>query len=451
MDWIALSHSVKTIIADTTIPDASEIDDLLAQASSDSLTLAQSNRLLSAVLAQSPDGVGQRVMDVSAQTRRRVFGDRVVIMAPIEVSNVCASDCLFCGWRSSNKEMRRLRQTTELILPQVDYLIDKGIDYIELVGGDDFRYVRDQVPQIVPLVKQQLQRRGHRGVVCVCSMAMTEFHYRQWKEWGVDAMFVWQETYDPDVYARHILAGPKAHGITDDYKLGPKGSGYQFRLDAQERAMRAGLDVALGVMLGLSGSPHFEFLMLLQHTRHLLDLECGQGAQIILGMPTWNKLTTPATDLRPRLEINLKQFSPIYAALLFLCLPKGRPWIFPTCRVSEDPHITAVEIAGPFTCTEINLGPGGYLPRLIKQRRSQGLPSAALMQQLQTWMRSQSEDLDVYQQQLDAAEQFMHYHHQHDQLAAAMRRRNLRFVSTEELLEVSLQAAAHTGLAAAPL
>ena len=441
MDWIALSQLVKTIIADTAIPDQHEIDDLLAQASSDSLTLSQSNRLLSAALAKSPDGIHQQIMTVSAQARRRVFGDRVVVMAPIEVSNICASDCVFCGWRSSNTQMRRLRQTTDLILPQVDYLLDKGIDYIELVGGDDFRFVRDQVPHIVPLVKERVRRHRNAGVVCVCSMAMTANHYKQWKEWGVDAMFVWQETYDPDVYARHILAGPKAHGITDDYKLGPKGSGYQFRLDAQERAMRAGLDVALGVMLGLSPSPHFEFLMLLQHTRYLLNLECGQGAQIIVGMPTWNKLTTPATDLRPRLEINLKTFSPIYAALLFLCLPKGRPWVFPTCRVSEDPHLTAVEIAGPFTCTEINLGPGGYLPRAIKQQQANGVATDALMEQMQRWMRSESKDLNAYQQEFDAAEQFMHYHHQHDQLAAAMQRRQLRLVSTEELIAASMQAA----------
>lgn len=198
--------------------------------------------------------------------------------------------------------------------------------------------------------------------------------------------------------------------------------------------MRAGLEVALGFMLGLSSDPSFEFLMLMGHVQHLLSLPEGGNSPIILGMPTWNKLTTPATDLRRAdLGVDPNGFFSLFASVLFLCLPKGRIWVFPTCRVGLEAHIDAIDVAGPFTSTEVKIGPGGYLPRLIEMRRKKGLPVDELMTQVQRLAGIQSEDLTALQNRLDEAEQFVHYHHLHHEFVEKLRVRGLRVVPSQQM------------------
>lgn len=445
LEWTTLSTTIKQLMDVTPAIDPRALPDLLDVAQSHALALPQALQLMNLALTTNNDAVLEQIMAAARDVRHAVFSNQTVVMAPVEVSNLCASDCVFCGWRSSNRHMQRTRQTQDAVLAQVDYLLDLGIDYIELVGGDDFRYVRQHIQQLVPAIRQLMDQRGIRGRICVCSMAVTEEHYRQWKELGVDAMFVWQETYDATVYDQHILSGPKAHGITDHYRLGRDRSGYTFRLDSQERALKAGLEVGLGFMLGLSPSVQYEFLMLLSHVNYLLRLPEGAGTPIILGMPTWNRLTTPQTDLQHRRHrLQQSGFSPVYAALLLLCLPKGRPWVFPTCRIAPEAHVRAVEVAGPFTCTEIKLGPGGYLPRLIRQRQAQGLPTDALMQQLQAMTKNPSDDLQVQQHALDATEQFMHYHHEHAQMRHRLEQQGLAIVDTPTLLRRCLSTTSST-------
>jgi hypothetical protein len=250
-------------------------------------------------------------------------------------------------------------------------------------------------------------------------------------------MFVWQETYDPDLYAEFIAAGPKAHGITDLWGLGEKGQGYAFRLHSQSRAMRAGLDVGLGFMLGLNPDINFEFLMALHHARVLIEEAGPAHNPIILGMPTWNSITTPRTDLRPATTLDCEDVFPFVAAVLFLSLPKGGAWVFPNCRVSIDSQVRAVDVAGAFTSTEVKLGPGGYLPAMIRQAEAAGRDMSAMRAKMLADLEMGGRRLEEVERLLDHGEQFTHHYHPHADYVEAFRRSNLEIVPLSELARAS--------------
>lgn len=416
-------------------PPDSEVLRLLDKGAEGELDMADTNRLLNVLHREDFADAAGHVLERAQEVRMRVFGRRVAVMAPVEVSNRCASDCRFCGWRASNPDVPRLGVSRELFLEQVDYLLGLGIDYIEIVGGDDFEFVRRDMGALVRGVRDLMRARAIDGQICICSMAVTEAHYREWRAAGVDAMFVWQETYDPELYRRQIVSGPKAHGIDDAWRVGCDGGGYGFRLGSQERALRAGLDVGLGFMLGLHKNMNVELLMLRQHVHRLLQVETGRTrCPLIIGMPTWNRITTPRTDMRPDDTRDVEDIFAFVAAVIFLALPKGSVWMFPNCRVSLAAQVRTVETSGVFTSTEVKLGPGGYLPALIRERRMRGENSDELQRRIVSELGVGYEDLDALEAELDDGEQFRHHFHPHAEYTSAMRDRGIDIVPFAELL-----------------
>jgi len=379
------------------------------------LNLAEVNQLVNSIYSPRFPEIKQRVLQVSTKLRRSTFGNAVIPMAPVEASNVCASDCGFCGWRSSNIQMQRQKISEELIMEQVRYLVDKGIHYIECVGGDDFRFVRTVLPSLVRKTRALARSLGVRIKICFCTMALTENQYRELKELGADAMIVWQETYDRHCYDRQIASGPKAWGIGEDWKVLTGGDGYAFRLGAHERALRAGLEVALGTILGLNDNLNFEILATVRHARHLVkNHPVTARSPLVIGMPTWNEITTPATDNRPTGRERINPYFSYIAALYLLALPAGKAWVFPNCRVGIDEQVEAVKTAGVFTSTEVKLGPVGYLPALLARRRERGEDTAELEQLIEAEFGCSPADLPAFDRDLSVKEQFVHHYHSHD-------------------------------------
>jgi hypothetical protein len=445
-DWASIIASCSTMSTDVRPPDESELNDLLAEAEFGSLAPARANRLFNSINSPDFDRFQARILETSARVRSRCFGDRVSVMAPVEVSNACTSDCQFCGWRSSNPDIHRLKIGGDLVLAQVDYLLAKGIDYIELVGGDDFNFIRHEVPKLVPEIRQLMVDRGApQGQICICSMALTQDQYEAWADLGVDSIFVWQETYNPETYRQHILGGPKSHGIADNWSVLDQHGGYQFRLESQERALTAGLDVGIGFMMGLDSNINAELLCLLAHAEHLL---AAGASPLIIGMPTWNNITTPRTDLRPSGTIDVEVLFPFLAAVIFLSLPKGPVWVFPNCRVSMDTQMLATETSGCFSSTEVKLGPGGYLPGLLHQRHQQGLSTLHIEQHIRDSLGLDGDDIISLARKLDDGEQFQHHYHAHEEYLESMASRGLRQVPFEELSGCIAPVAQPSGTAA---
>lgn len=389
-------------------------------------TLEQMASIAKAVLIEHTAGMEQLVLGRAAEVRHELFGNRVIPMAPIEVSNACASDCIFCGWRTSNSAMKRLRMPADLVMLQVEYLLNLGISHIEFVSGDDIIVVRDLLPELIRKTRALMDARDIDGKISFCSLALTEAQYVTLREAGADTMIVWQETYDPEIFRQHIVGGPKAYGISDAWRPVKGGDGCRFRIESQERAMRAGLEVALGSMLGLNPDFLTEFLAVVEHTWYLGDT---YGASIdrplIIGMPIWNAITTPETDRRPREVRDLVSFFPAITAMYLLANPSRSTWVFPNCRVPLQTQIEAARVAGVFSSTEVKLGPGGYLPSIIREADARGEDTSQLRKRVATMLRDAGEDVETIERSLDAREQFLHHYHAHETYRKEMERAGL--------------------------
>ncbi len=394
-----------------------------------SLSLAEVASLVKTVL-QDPGGeVTRLILEKASAVRRALFGDAVVPMAPVEIANTCASDCVFCGWRISNREMKRLRMPDDLILLQVDYLLELGIHYIEFVSGDDLTAVRQQLPRLLAETQKLFESRRIHGKTCFCTMALTERQYVDLRDAGADAMIVWQETYDPEVFRQYVTDGPKSFGIRDDWSLNPGGDGWLFRYQSQERALRAGLEVALGTMLGLNPDLTFEFVATVDHARYLLEnYPITADHPLIIGMPIWNPIPTRSADLRRDDLPSMEQVFPLFAALYLLSLPSPATWVFPNCRVPLSVQVEAARVAGAFTSTEVKLGPGGYLPSVIHKMEMRGEDTLALRKRLATLLRDAGENVDELARSLDEREQFVHHYHAHETYLRALAQAGLQVV-----------------------
>ena len=111
--------------------------------------------------------------------------------------------------------------------------------------------------------------------------------------------------------------------------------------------MRAGLEVALGAMLGLNPDVTTEFLATVDHARYLAaNYNPSPEHPLIIGMPIWNAITTRETDLRPAERLDMNHLFPALAALYLLALPENYTWVFPNCRVPLNTQIEAAKRVG---------------------------------------------------------------------------------------------------------
>lgn len=400
------------------------------------LSLNELAVLINTLLSAESESITPLITAASEKLRRKMFGNWVVPMAPIEVSNTCASDCQFCGWRVSNRAMKRLKMPADLAMLQVEYLVDNGIYYIEFVSGDDISVVRDLLPGLIRETRDLFKRKGVRGKISFCTLALTEQQYLELKDAGADNMIVWQETYDPALFSEHIKGGPKAFGITDHWKVDRGGNGCEFRIQSQERAMRAGLEVALGAMLGLNPDVTTDFLATVDHARYLMEnYPVSREHPMIIGMPIWNAITTRETDLRPAERLDMNALFPALAGLYLLALPSDATWVFPNCRVPMNTQIEAAQVAGAFSSTEVKLGPGGYLPDIILRKRANGEDTSNLENQIYALLKETGSDVAQLRKLLDEREQFIHHYHGHARYCAAMEQAGLRLTTAPVIPE----------------
>jgi 2-iminoacetate synthase ThiH len=417
-----------------TIPEIEEVKDILEKAKHEDLPLKEINQLINGIYSSQFRDIRDYLLDLSSGIRKDVFGDAVVPMAPVEASNICASNCMFCGWRSSNSEMERSGISEYLIMEQVKYLLRKGIYYIEFVGGDDFNFVRRTLPSLIRSTRILCHEMRVKPKICFCTMALTRSQYRELKELGADSMIVWQETYDPTCFKRLIIGGPKAKGIDEDWSVVKNGDGYSFRLHSQERALEAGLEVALGTMLGLNDNLNFEILATIEHARYLIETYgITNESPLIIGMPIWNAITTRSTDIRPISKGRINPYFSYVAAIYFLSLPKGRAWIFPNCRVGIDDQIESVAAAGVLTSTEVKVGPGGYLPEILAEKKRAGEDTKEIEHRIASEFGSQHSDLTSLRRLLERKEQFVHFHYLHEVYLERMRDVGLRVLQSATL------------------
>ncbi len=407
---------INKVTSDKSSPDEGELIEICDKAydHKEIPSLTEVNKLVNLCGSESFPDLQHVVLDTANDVRKALYGGKVLVMAPIEVGNICASQCDFCGWQRDNKEMVRSRVPKEIVLEQARYLIGKGIYTIELVCGDDPKMVREEFPDLIREVRQLFPPQI-KGRIQICTMALTKKQYEMMKEAGADGMIVWQESYDRDVYSKHITGGPKAFGMNEDWTVDRNGDGFKFRLQSQDRALEAGLEVALGSMLGLNPDTGPEIISTILHARHLIERGVNEEHPLIVGIPTWNRIPTPSADKRPLDIIDADQIYAYIAAVYFLSLPKGKAWIFPNCRVPIQTQIAAIEAGGVFTSTEVKLGPAGYMPAVLRDAmlRNDGDAVQRIKRMMTEHLGTEFADLEALSTFLDQREQFCHHYSTH--------------------------------------
>jgi 2-iminoacetate synthase len=201
------------------------------------------------------------------EVKETIYGKRLVLFAPLYVSNLCTNDCLYCAFRVRNKEVKRRALTQEEIRREVEILVDQGHKRVLLVAGESypqegFRYVLDSIATIYAI------KRGHGEIrrINVNIAPLTVEEFRELKAAHIGTYQLFQETYHRETYRKVHVGGKKRD--------------YDWRVTAMDRAMEAGIDdVGIGVLFGLFDW-RFELLALMEHIRHL-ERDFGVGPHTI--------------------------------------------------------------------------------------------------------------------------------------------------------------------------
>jgi len=235
--------------------DRAQVREIIAKSlSKTALDVEETAQLLA---ADDPQLV-EEIFEAARQLKRSVYGNRIVLFAPLYVGNQCVNDCLYCGFRRSNPEACRRTLKAEELKAEVQTLESRGHKRLILVFGEHPLYRPENIAEAVRTVYETRIGRGEIRRVNINAAPFDIDGFRTIKASGIGTYQIFQETYHHETYARmHPRRTPKAN--------------YLYRLDALGRAMEAGCDdVGIGALLGLADW-RFEVLGLVSHALHLQD------------------------------------------------------------------------------------------------------------------------------------------------------------------------------------
>lgn len=196
------------------------------------------------------------LFDTARFVKESIYGRRLVIFAPLYVSNLCANECLYCAFRASNKSLKRSVLDTSEIASETRTLIEQGHKRILLVAGE--AYPQDGFNYILKAIDTIYNTKSGNGEirrVNVNIAPLTSEQFKELKQAHIGTYQLFQETYHHETYSKVHKGGRKAD--------------YDWRISAMDRAVEAGIDdVGIGVLFGLADW-RFEILALMQHVRHL--------------------------------------------------------------------------------------------------------------------------------------------------------------------------------------
>lgn len=240
-------------LVDKAPEDASRVRDVIAKSmSKEPLTLDETAALLA---AESPELV-EEIFDAARELKRSVYGNRVVLFAPLYIGNDCVNDCLYCAFRRSNRDSVRRTLTDEELRQQVKALENVGHKRLILVYGEHPRYDADFIADTVRQVYSVKTGHGEIRRVNINAAPLDADGYKKVKDAGIGTYQIFQETYHHETYARMHPAGTR------------KGD-YLWRLDGLSRAFEVGCDdMGIGALFGLYDW-RFEVLGLVSHSRFL--------------------------------------------------------------------------------------------------------------------------------------------------------------------------------------
>ena len=238
------------------------------------------HREASVLLACEDAGVNAAIKQLAHDIKQAYYGNRIVLFAPLYLSNYCVNSCLYCPYHAKNREIPRRKLTQDEIRAEVIALQDMGHKRLAIEAGEDpkhnpIEYILESMNTIYSIK----HKNGAIRRVNVNIAATTVEEYRMLKKAEIGTYILFQETYNKEGYKRLHPTGPK--------------SDYNWHTEAMDRAMEGGIDdVGLGVLFGLE-SYRYEFAGLIMHAEHLEAVH-GVGPHTI-SVPR----VKPAMDIDP--------------------------------------------------------------------------------------------------------------------------------------------------------
>lgn len=255
-----------------------------------------------AILIQNQDEETiEEMFELARGLKQEVYGDRIVFFAPLYVSDECANDCKYCGFRSSNSSMHRKTLSMEELEEEVRIMIEEGQKRTILVFGEspstEVDFMCDTIEKVYSVKTDHGEIR--RANINCAPLRVDEL--KKLKEAGIGTFQVFQETYHHDTYKEvHPEGTIKGH--------------YRWRLYAMDRAQEAGVDdCGIGVLFGLYDW-RFELMALLHHTIHLEEEFNGVGPHTI-SFPRITPATGTPYSTNPNYAVSDENFKKLVAIL----------------------------------------------------------------------------------------------------------------------------------------
>lgn len=209
-----------------------------------------------AVLINAIDKKSIEAIKEGAKTlKKTIYGNRIVLFAPLYIGNKCQNNCSYCGFRATNKEAIRKTLDDQEIINEIEALQESGQKRLVLVYGEHKDYSPEYIAQNVKLAYSVKKGNGEIRRVNINAAPMDIEGFKTVKDAGIGTFQIFQETYHPEAYKMYHLGGKKAN--------------FDNRLTSLDRAQEAGLDdVGIGVLFGLYDW-RYEVMALVRHTNHL--------------------------------------------------------------------------------------------------------------------------------------------------------------------------------------
>ena len=261
-------------------PEAAEVNAIIDKALDKQFLQPAETAVL---LAADDEASVERIFEAARRLKRDVYGNRIVLFAPLYIGNDCVNDCLYCAFRRSNADQVRRTLDEAQITEQVKALEDQGHKRLILVFGEHPKYNAQVIHDAVQTVYATQQGKGEIRRVNINAAPLDIEGYKLVHEAGIGTYQVFQETYDHTVYS-------KVHPVNT------REGDYAWRLDALSRAQEAGIDdVGIGALFGLADW-RFEVLGLVTHALFMQE-RFGVGPH-----------TVSFPRIRPAHEVNLGEF-----------------------------------------------------------------------------------------------------------------------------------------------
>jgi 2-iminoacetate synthase len=209
----------------------------------------------------------QELFETANYLKETIYGKRLVVFAPLYISNLCANECLYCAFRATNKSIVRRSLTQDEIGHEVENLIGQGHKRILLVAGES--YPKEGLEYVLQSIRTVYKTKSEHGEIRRVNVNLAPLEvedFRKLKAEGIGTYQIFQETYHRGTYAQMHTGGKKKN--------------YDYRVTAPHRAMEAGIDdIGIGVLFGLFDY-RFELLALMQHIR-ALEKDYGVGPHTV--------------------------------------------------------------------------------------------------------------------------------------------------------------------------